>query len=156
MLGADTVPVMKSLLALLCLLPAAVLAGLGDTESQCLEKFGPSVKESPSSGVGDKLLYYEKGGVGIGVEYWNGRAACLFYKKTIPNAKLTEDEIEAFLEESRDGSFWEGSRVIGEGMRWGRNDGKALAHYLAPQGLLIVMTDSFALERMKRKASSGQ
>ena len=146
---------MKILLALLCTLPAVALAGLGDSESQCLEKFGPSVKESPSSGVGDKLLYYEKGGVGIGVEYWKGRAACLFYKKTLRDAKLTDAEIEAFLEESRDGSFWEGSHVIGEGKRWGRNDGKALAHYLAPQGLLIVMTDTFALERMKRK-TSGQ
>jgi hypothetical protein len=152
--GAD--PVMKILPVLLCVLPALALAGLGDSESMCLEKFGPSVKEMPASGVGDKLLFYEKGGVGIGVEYWNGRAACLFYKKTIRSEKLTDEEIDALLKESTDGSFWERASVIGEGKRWARKDGKAVAHYLAPQGLLIVMTDTFALERMRQKAASGQ
>lgn len=156
MISRVTTSVMKYLFAILCCLPLIAFAGLGDTEAQCLEKLGSSVKETGGSGVGDKLHYYEKGGFGIGVEYWKGKAACLFYKKTISAEKLTDAEIEAFLAESGDGSYWEGAHVIGEGRRWARADGKALAHYIAPQGLLIVMTDSFALERMKRKGTSGQ
>lgn len=130
-------------------------AGLGDSESQCLEKYGSSVKETAGSGVGEKLLYYEKGGVGIGVEYWKGRAACMFYKKTIRTDALTPDEIEAFLKENDGGSYWEGAHVIGEGKRWARKDGAAVAHYIAAQGLLVVMTDTFALERMRRKGAGG-
>lgn len=156
MIGRVKLPAMKNLIALLCCLPVVALAGLGETESQCLEKLGPSVSQTSGSGVGDKLLFYEKGGVGIGVEYWKGKAACLFYKKTIRSEKLTDEEIEAFLAESSDGSYWEGGSVIGEGKRFARKDGKALAHYIAPQGLLIVMTDTFALERMKKKGESGQ
>jgi hypothetical protein len=156
MIGGVTLPVMKFLFVILCCLPMVALAGLGDSEAKCVEKLGPSVKETGGSGVGEKLLYYEKGGMGIGVEYWKGKAACFFYKKTIRSEKLTDAEIEAFLAESSEGSYWEGAHVIGEGTRWARNDGKALAHYIAPQGLLIVMTDSFALERMKKKGTLGQ
>jgi hypothetical protein len=148
---------MKTLFVLILgLLPAVALAGLGDPEVRILEKFGPSVKETESSGVGERLLFYEKGGVGIGVEYWKGKAACLFYKKTIRSEKFTDAEIEALLEESRGNSFWENAHVIGEGKRWARKDGGAVAHYIPSQDLLIIMTDAFALERMKRKAASGQ
>lgn len=136
--------------------PALALAGLGETESQCLERFGPSVKESAGSGVGEKLVFYEKGGVGIGVEYWKSRASCLFYKKTIRGEGLTDAEIEAFLKESADDSYWEGAHIIGQGRRWARKDGKAVAHYNAQQKLLIIMTDAFALQRMKNKPPSGQ
>jgi hypothetical protein len=146
----------KILCAILLLASVPALAGLGDTEAKYLEIYGSSVNQTAGSGIGEKLLFYEKGGVGVGVEYWKGRASCLFYKKTIRSATLTDAEIEAFLAESSGGSYWEGAHIIGEGKRWARKDGKAVAHYLAPQGLLIVMTDAFAIERMKNKPQSGQ
>lgn len=133
-----------------------VWGGLGDSESQCLEKYGPSVNQTAGSGIGDKLVYYEKGGVGIGVEYWKGQASCLFYKKTVRSETLSDKEIETFLAESNDGSHWEGSQVIGQGRRWARKDGRAVAHYIAQQGLLIVMSDAFAIERMKNRPPSAE
>ena len=156
MIGGVSHPAMKFLFALLWCLPVIALAGLGDTESQCLDKLGPSVNQTAGSGIGEKLVFYEKGGFGIGVEYWKGKAACLFYKKTLRSEKPTDEEIRDFLAESESGSYWEGSSVIGEGKRWARKDGKALAHYNSQQGLLIIMTDEFALERMKKKEASGQ
>ena len=128
---------------------------LGDSEPQSLEKYGPSVKETSGSGVGEKLLYYEKGGVGIGAEYWKGKAGCMFYKRTVRGEALSNEEIEEFLKENAGGSFWEGAHVIGEGKRWARKDGAAVAHYIAAQGLLVVMTDTFALERMRKKGGGG-
>lgn len=141
---------------LLMVAAGSAWGGLGDTESQFLEKYGPSVNQTAGSGIGEKLVFYEKGGVGIGVEYWKSRAGCLFYKKTVRSETLSDAEIEAFLAESNAGSSWEGSQVIGQGRRWARRDGKAVAHYIAPQGLLIVMTDAFAIERMKKKAPSAE
>ncbi len=144
-------------LVFLLALPLCGRAALGDSESESAEKFGPSIRQTASSGVGDKMLFYEKGGLGIGVEYWNGRAACMFFKKTLRSEKFTDAEIEAILDDNRDGSYWEVvSRVVGEGRKWARKDGGAVADYLIPQGLLIVMTDSFALQRMKNKAAAGE
>ncbi len=144
------------LLLILALTPTLALAGLGDTESQCLEKFGSSVKQTAGSGVGEKLVFYERGGVGIGVEFWNSRASCLFYKKTVRNDGLSDAEIEAFLAESREDSYWEGAHMIGEGRRWARKDGKAVAHYNAQQKLLMIMTDAFAIQRMRNKPPLGR
>ncbi len=146
----------RLILLLLSLTLASARAGLGDTESQCLDQFGPSANQTDGSGVGEKLVFYEKGGVGIGVEFWKGRASCLFYKKTIRSEGLSDEEIEAFLKESADDSFWEGAHIIGEGRRWARKDGKAVAHYNAQQKLLIIMTDAFAIERMKNRTPSDQ
>jgi hypothetical protein len=143
------------LLALL-IAPLSARAALGDTEAQCLEKYGHSLNETKGSGVGEKLVFYEKGGFGIGIEYWKGRASCLFFKKTIRTDKISDEEIEAILKENGAGSFWEFSHVIGEGKRWARKDGGAIANYDARQGLLILMTDAFALQRMKNKPASGE
>lgn len=146
----------KILCTIFMLASVSALAGLGDTEEKCRERYGPSVSESTGSGVGEKLVFYEKGGVGIGVEFWKSRASCLFYKKTVRSGGLSDAEIEAFLAESSDGSHWEGAHIIGEGRRWARKDGRAVAHYNAQQKLLIVMTDAFAIQRMKSKPPSGQ
>jgi hypothetical protein len=136
------------------LVGTSAFGALGDTESQCLEKYGLSVKQTAGSGVGDKLLYYDKAGVGIGAEFWNGRAACMFYKKTLSGAAFSDAEIDALLKENKEDSYWERASVIGEGRKWVRKDGRAVANYLGQQHLLIVMTDSFALQRMRNKQST--
>lgn len=147
---------MKFFHVLFACLPALAYAKLGDTESQCLEQYGASVNQTSGSGVGEKLVFYEKGGMGVGVEYWKGKAACLFFKKTLRTEALSDAEIEALLKENGDGSYWETANIIGEGRRWARKDGKALANYIPNQGLLIVMTDAFALQRMRNKQAAGE
>jgi hypothetical protein len=152
----DSAFVKIALLLALLAAPALARAALGDTEAQCLEKYGHSLNETAGSGIGEKLVFYEQGGFGIGVEYWKGRAACLFFKKTLRTEKISDDEIEKLLKENSGGSPWDFSHVIGEGKRWARKDGRAIANYDARQGLLIIMTDEFAIQRMKNKPASGQ
>ena len=146
---------MKLLLVLL-VTPVVAFANLGDNESQCGARYGGPIKTEKGSGVGDKMLFFEKGGLGIGAEFWKGEVACMFYKKTIRTEIMSEPEIEALLEANRADSYWESANIIGEGRRWARKDSKAIAHFIAKQNLLIIMTDTFALQRMKNKAAAGQ
>jgi len=105
-----------SLLSLLTLLPLTTYARLGDTERQCIERYGSA--EPPPRFVTDvntllpgahQSATYRYQGYRIEVAFLNGRVVRQRYHRTQAvngSLNLSDAEIEAILKAESDGGTW--------------------------------------------------
>ncbi len=105
-----------------CVLMAAggsAQARIGETEAQCVARYGKPVKVLP------KGLLFAKNGMRIYVTFSGGVADCIFLQKADgAEAKskalpISEGEIQKFLSENSHGCQWRYSSVLPDGdMIW--------------------------------------
>lgn len=136
-------PTMKMFLlpgvALLFVFSAVCRANLGETEAQCVAKYGPEFDVQNNLGfdvVGDKAASFNlktgKGTFVINLTFLNGVAALEKITNADPSREISEDQKAAILQSERAGFQWDKqattyrtdrSDITSGSERWLRSDG---------------------------------
>ncbi len=93
------------ILALICLLPTAALARLGETHAQCDARYGPKWKAGVAMPWSSDVRVYEKNGVRIEVTFIGGIAGHIrFHKNSAPD--LDAKQAQAIMDMNGNGREW--------------------------------------------------
>jgi hypothetical protein len=94
--------VLSALVVLLTIRPAA--ARMGETLDECVQRYGPMIERRPAKlGASDPdVMVFSKAGITVAVEFKEGKAWHLTFRKTA----LTSFEIEALITANSGTSLW--------------------------------------------------
>ncbi|MBE2287694.1 MAG: hypothetical protein IAE77_29825 [Prosthecobacter sp.] len=157
--------------ALMGLMALNVSARLGDTERQCVERYGsalstPVMTLSSLMEGADRLAVYEYQGFKIRVAFMGGQVVRQSYQRIKPvdgSLKLTESEIAAILDAERGEGQWVRTSggvfggLISPGRAWERSTDKATAHCVT--GITLTLDTPAAKEReaaFRREQKEGR
>jgi len=118
------------------ILPAE--ARLGETEEQCVARYGSPEPSKPGVDNGNTLVF-KKNGIEIDARFENGKCVDLSFSKE-DGTDFTDDEISTLLSLNSQGLVWKvnpnpiqfsGSKTVAE---WTRADGANASHWLSDPG----------------------
>ena len=143
---------MKHLVWIAAILVATTaFARLGETETECDQRYGKPISQSVPKDLGDKEKEYSKNGVSVTVIFLHAKAAHIVYKKT----GLSDAEVSSLLEAN--GGGWNAGYGGGDYDCWQRAGGATAIyhhwrghpedHYTRSLGL---SDGEYATESMKR------
>ncbi|WP_395740569.1 hypothetical protein [Prosthecobacter sp.] len=87
-----------ALLTLLCLSSAA-LARIGETQDECIRRYGEPVQRDA-----DKTLSFRKSGIAVTCTFLEGRCVHIRYQKLDPDARLNGREVDILR--AANGTHW--------------------------------------------------
>jgi hypothetical protein len=126
------------------------MARLGETYEQCVQRYGPLV-EKEGDGKYPQFIF-EKDGIEVGINFLNGKAAQISYKKA---GFFLDADIQRLLDVDSAGSPWQfdpvetqrklDPDVYSKQEYFKRSDGGAVAQHLALNGVefLIITTTEY-------------
>ena len=115
-----------AVLFIIATLPA--FARLGETEDQCVARYGPVVlRDTDSSPLKLPLLAFAKNGFTFGALMLNAKVGLLTIQKT-DKSSFSDNELDLFLAANSAGQKWIRSDDISVNQDWVRDDG-AKAEY---------------------------
>jgi len=115
-------PVLLALLCPLLILPAN--ARLGETEAQCVVRYGPVLDRATSqeAGIALPLLSFTKNGYMFDATMLKGKVAHLVIQKA-DSAEFSDNEVAIFLTSNSAGQKWTEQVDTPTKPRWLRDDG---------------------------------
>ncbi len=145
---------MAILFALGFLFPAAAFARIGETLAQCETRYGKAYNTEGS------MSAFRKGGLLIGVVFYQGKADVVYYEKEERNivnlaAEMSENEIETLLKANGGDKKWKKSAVISMDKHWQTEEGELFANYTTIRSQLTVCTREY-LEREFEKTKAKE
>lgn len=146
---------MTKTLGVIALFALAVLpayARLGETEDQCIARYGAVVKQDQITSYGLSLpaLGFVKNGYIIMVAFLSNKAGMIEISKQ-DGSDISENEITNFLDANSGGQKWNKQNAFSVDSNWMREDG-AKAQYDPFQKNLTLATKEFeaAMEAAKK------
>jgi len=115
------------LLAFIFLMPCVVMARLGETREQCIERYGNVYNESKVDGNGVKLSLGDRNAdpkvtpIVTVILFDNICHQINFLSRKLNYFKL--DDVKAILEKNSDGHTWSEPKFENEDYSWSRSDG---------------------------------
>src|SRR5215204_1744652 len=94
--------VLSALVVLLITAPA--VARVGETLDECVQRYGPMIERRPAklSASDPDVMVFSKAGITVAVEFKEGKAWHLTFRKTA----LTAGEIEAVITANAGATIW--------------------------------------------------
>jgi hypothetical protein len=145
------------ILSLLAVTPA--LARIGETPEQCKARYG-----DPSKIIKEKkTMVFQKSGVLVIVEFFNGKADTIGFRKLEQNVlgmslEFSDNEIQNLLKANSGGKEWKMRQIISINKAWTTEDGELIAHLEAMDNHLMIATrdnlDRRASEKKAREDKS--
>ena len=104
-------------------------ARLGESEEQCVLRYGPVVERTTSADPGLNLpvLLFNKNGYAFTATLFHGRVGALLIQRG-DSAELSPEEIQLFLDANRAGEKWERQPGVMPRTVWLRDDGTQAAY----------------------------
>jgi hypothetical protein len=136
------------ILLITSILTTAASARIGETLEQCRTRYGAEVKSSASTATG--YSFFSKNGFLISIQFTDGKAAMLTFRKTTPGEAITPAQLDALLASNAGGSKWQAD-AKSTFPSWQTEDRKVLALYLEKSGMLTIIT---AAQTAKNKAQT--
>jgi len=132
-------PILIAVFLSLFLIPAQ--ARLGETESQCIRRYGPVLSRISISNPGMTLpeLGFVKNGYAFFITFFNGKVGLMTVQKT-DQSELSDNEIDLLLTADSAGQKWLKQPIISPKIYWQRDDG-SLAQY-NPINHMLTLTSS--------------
>lgn len=105
-----------SLLAALCLVPQFSDARLGESEKECIERYGEVIERGKPllESSDEETLVFSKDSIGIEVEMKGGRAWRISFRKS----NFSDAQTKALLEANSAGSQWRDGEEFGGRKFW--------------------------------------
>jgi hypothetical protein len=134
-LGMRTFPTALSAV----LLTASVCqARIGETKSECAERYGEPITTSPaqltkSDGAAD---VFEAGTFKITIEYRKGKAWMVAYQ----GRSMNKSDVEGLLAKNSEDATWKHAKFLGAEHWIAKDKGMHAVHFLYPSKRLVVMT----------------
>ena len=134
-----------------------LFARIGETPQECAARYGQPIKT-----LQEDMLLYQKGGLGVIVTFYKGKADAIAYRKIAENAlgkgdKISDNEIEFLLKSNSGDTPWKKRSVISVNREWESENSNLLATYIMFENLLMVATqDYLAREKAKKNAQEGK
>jgi hypothetical protein len=127
-------------------------ARLGETPAQCQQRYGAPVKVDREGNT----MCFMKGGFFIIVEFFNGRAETIMFRKVEQNVlgmgeKLTDNEIESLLAANGNGKKWKTLEIMSMDDNWITEDGDFIACYKKMDRMLLILTKEKVAREMEEK-----
>ena len=132
-------------LFLLCAVPA--WGRLGETEEQCVARYGPVLYRLnvTSEEMALTILSFEKNGYRFAVTMYEGGAVLIFINK-VGAEQLDEEEIQTLLKTEQGTESWGPNPDVPGKVSWKRSDGTVFAEYDAKKReMLFVSTKCLKL-----------
>ena len=126
--------ILIALLLSLLLLPAQ--ARLGETEDQCVQRYGPVLKRATTGdpGLDLPMLVFAKNGYTFGAIMLNDKVGFLSIGKMDKSA-LSDNEIALFLTANNADQKWTKQDIVSSKVVWFRDDG-------AKRSMTLLVTSS--------------
>jgi len=141
------------LVGLLLLLPSTTFARIGETLTQCEARYGKADRTDKDTGV----VYFLKGGFYIMVDFHQGKAEAVGYKKEQGGKEMSDNEIETLLKANGEDKKWKRIESITIKQQWRTEDGLLVAVYYPVDNILLVGTqEGLARFRTEKKAKEDK
>jgi hypothetical protein len=108
------------------------------------------------------MLLFQKGGILIMVEFYNGKADMISFRKSKQNIlgiaeEFSDNEIQNLLKANGGTREWKQREIISMNKEWQTEDGELLAHLEAIENYIVIATKSYlAREESKKKAKENK
>jgi hypothetical protein len=135
------------------LLTMPAWARLGETEDQCVSRYGAAIKTIQAGEKGPyKSLIFLKNEYYLAVEFIDGKAGLIYFTKA-GRPDLSDNEIQVLLDANSGGQKWTKSDQVSINPLWTRDDG-AIAQYKTLEKTLALYSKEMlaAMEQAKRDA----
>ena len=147
--------ILITLLLSLLLLPAH--ARLGETEDQCVQRYGPVVNRTTSgiSGLDLPMLVFAKNGYKVVTIMLNDKVCCLTILKADQTA-LSDNEIDLFLTANNANQKWTKQDGVSTNIVWFRDDGTQAQYDPSQHALIIVSKEYLDVKAAAQKAEDAK
>jgi hypothetical protein len=129
---------------------ATLFARIGETEQECTARYGEPFEKLPNNSV-----LYRKSDLGLLINFFNGKADSIAYRKIAKGQQLSENEVEILLNNNSGGVPWKKHAVISMNREWLTENGELVATYVTHERLLMVATKDY-LARRKAKIEAKE
>lgn len=140
-------PMRSNALLCLLLLPVLAFARLGETEAQCIERYGPADPTIEQEGT----LFFHKSGFIVSTHFFEGKVDCIIYSKekaggAYYSEKFSDTELAELLRINGAEAVWILSRSsTARDKRWFSKEGTLIAYYRENRDpSFLIMTKDFA------------
>lgn len=139
----------------LAMLPAH--ARLGETEDQCIARYGPVLKRGTSYTTGKPLpaLVFIKNDYLFYAILLDGKVGFLSLQKT-DKSELSDNEINTFLDANSENQKWTSHGVISGIEAWFRDDGSQAQYDPADHSLCLILKAYGDAQTAAEKAAEDQ
>jgi hypothetical protein len=150
---------MRKLLAfitLTILLPAVAHARLGETEDQCVARYGAVFARTTADefGMALPMLVFLKNGYKLGVVLLDGKAGLTLISKS-DDTDFSDNEVELLLTADSAGQKWAKQSVISVKEVWLRDDGAKAQHDPLAKSLTLYSKDfEIAVDNSQKDAEA--
>jgi hypothetical protein len=133
-------------------------ARIGETPEQCRARYGEPTKVEKDK----NMLLFQKGGVLIIVNFYDGKADMISFRKAKQNIlgmaeEFSDNEIQNLLKANGGTREWKQREIISMNKEWQTEDGEFLAHLRAMDNIMIIATKAhLAREVAKKKAKEDK
>ena len=133
-------------------------ARLGDTPSQCVERYGESLQPLDVKNVEDgAYAAFNMKGYKIGIQFVSGKCVSISYNKINRELKLSYDEIITLMKANKDAGYWKKVQSPAKGrQQWENKEFKYKADYFTRSGFFLIKSkDSELFAKKKEREKSA-
>ena len=133
-------------------------ARLGDTPSQCVERYGKPLIDFKEGEVEDgTFAKFKMKGFEINTQFINGKCAFITYSKIDRKLKLSYDEIITLMKANKDAGYWKKVQSPAKGrQQWENKEFKYKADYFTRSGFFLIKSkDSELFAKKKEREKSA-
>jgi hypothetical protein len=129
-------------------------ARINETTQQCQDRYGKPLS------VKDNIAGYKKSGLLIMIQFYDGKAEMIMFRKAEKNIlgtpeELSENEIQALLNANSNKKVWKERNSISLNKEWETEDGQVLAQYDIMENVLYISTKD-TLDRAEEEKKAAE
>lgn len=130
-----------------------VRARLGETEDQCIARYGTPIQVANpcEQGVHYQGLIFKKNNYNIVIYILSGRCGLLLIQK-MDKSQLSDDEIQTLLDDNSEGHDWQKMNEDSTFRHWIRDDGAQAKYALLDHDLTLMSKAFLIAEKAREKA----